>query len=193
MEKRLVNMSSNKEIIKNLTKGNSLLCPSDTIWGISCDATNPQAVKKIYKLKQREESKALICLVSDIEMLKNYVENLDEDTTKKILNSSAKPTTIIYNNPKNLAENLVASDNSVAIRIAGSHFLRKLIKEFGKPIVSTSANISGKPSAMSFEEIEDDILKGVDYVVNLQQFKSNTTPSRILKLNSDGSIIIIRE
>ena len=193
MEKRLVSMASNTEIIKNLQEGNSLLCPSDTIWGISCDATNPNAVKKIYELKQREESKALICLVSDIEMLKNYVENFDKNTTKKILDLSIKPTTIIYNNPKNLAKNLVANDNSVAIRIARTDFLRKLIKEFGKPIVSTSANISGNPSAMTFKEIEDDILKGVDYVVNLPQFKSNTTPSRILKLRSDGSVIIIRD
>ena len=181
-----------KKFIKHLSKGKTLIYPTDTIWGIGCDATNPEAVSKIYTLKKRVESKALICLVSDFKMLENYVETVPEKARKIILEAN-KPTTIIYNSPINFADNLLAEDGSIAIRIVNYGFAHDLINAFNKPIVSTSANISGMPAPKSFKEIHPDILKGVDYVVNLPDEKINATPSSIIKVNLDGSIEIIRK
>ncbi len=180
-----------KEVVNNLRKGNTILYPTDTVWGLGCDATNEESVKKIYQIKNREESKSLIILVDSIEMLKNYVDKIS-DKVFGILNKSKRPTTVIYNNPKNLAENTIASDNTIAIRIPKDEFCQKLIKEFGKPIVSTSANISGKPTPKSFSEISKAILNSVDYVVDLHQEKRSEKSSRILKIDGD-SVIVIRE
>ncbi len=174
-----------------LSKNGLILYPTDTVWGIGCDATNPVAVKKVYDLKKREDSKALVCLVSDIEMLKAYVTSVP-DKAIEIIVSATQPTTLIYNNPIGFAHNLVASDNTIAIRIPHSEFCVALIKAFKKPIVSTSANISGESTPKCFEEISDHILKGVDYVVNLQYEKKNAKPSSILKLETDGSVTVIR-
>lgn len=169
----------------------TILYPTDTVWGIGCDATSEEAVKKIYQLKKREQSKALIVLVSSLHMLKKYVS-----VPKKaieIIKNSTKPTTIIYQNPKGLAKNIINKvDNSVAIRIVQDDFCRKLIKRFKKPIVSTSANVSGNPTPKSFSEIENAILNGVDYVVNLQTEKITSKSSTILKINGD-EIVVIRE
>ena len=167
----------------------TILYPTDTVWGIGCDATNERAVAKIYQLKNRTESKSLIVLVSSLNMLKNYVK-----VSSQVINfikSTTKPTTIIYENPKGFAKNTIASDNTIAIRIVRDEFCRKLIKSFGKPIVSTSANISGEPTPKSFSEISQSILDGVDYIVNLQLDKINSKSSTIIKI-TDGEIEILR-
>ncbi|CAM1348284.1 L-threonylcarbamoyladenylate synthase [Tenacibaculum crassostreae] len=180
-----------EEILDILKNRNTILYPTDTVWGLGCDATNEEAVKKIYQLKNREESKSLIILVSSIEMLEQYVDYIPKKALE-ILRESEKPTTIIYNNPKGLAANTVASDNTIAIRIPQDDFCIQLIKEFGKPIVSTSANVSGEPTPKSFSEISEAILKNVDYVVNLQQEKVAEKSSTILKIEGD-TVIVIRE
>ncbi|MGB0879656.1 MAG: L-threonylcarbamoyladenylate synthase [Polaribacter sp.] len=163
-----------------LEAGKTILYPTDTVWGIGCDATNFEAVSKIYTIKNREESKSLIVLVSSLNMLKKYVQ-----VSKKaleILQNTEKPTTIIYKNSKGFAENIMAEDDSIAVRIVQDDFCRKLIKQFGKPIVSTSANISGKSTPKSFSEIDNTILDNVDYVVNLYQHKKTNKSSTILKI-----------
>ncbi|WP_051263748.1 L-threonylcarbamoyladenylate synthase [Tenacibaculum ovolyticum] len=177
--------------IKVLNSGNSILYPTDTVWGIGCDATSEEAVKEIYQIKNREESKSLIILVASIKMLKEYV-NYIPDEAIKIIVKSKKPTTIIYNVPKNLAKNTIAIDNTIAIRIPKDDFCINLIQEFGKPIVSTSANISGQPTPKSFSEISKVILQRVNYVVNLRQDKITEKSSTILKIEGN-SVVLIRE
>ena len=184
-------MNKTSKILFFLNKGSTILYPTDTVWGLGCDATNEAAVKKIYKLKNREESKSLIILVDSIEMLQNHVESIPEKALET-LRTSVKPTTIIYNNPKRLASNAIASDNTIAIRIPKDEFCIQLIKEFGKPIVSTSANVSGEPTPKSFSEISEAILKNVDYVVDLHQEKIAEKSSTILKIEGDD-VIVIRE
>ncbi len=180
-----------KEIVNKLKEGKTILYPTDTVWGLGCDATNIEAVKKIYEIKNREESKSLIILVSSIEMLMEYLNEIPNKALE-ILKEATKPTTIIYNAPKNLADNTIAKDNTIAIRIPKDEFCINLIKEFGKPIVSTSANISGEPTPKSFSEISKAILNSVDYVVDLHQEKKSEKSSRILKIDGD-SVIVIRE
>ncbi len=178
--------------LKTIQQGGIIIYPTDTVWGIGCDATNTEAIKKIYALKQREDSKSMICLVNNIEMLKKYIKKIPE-ATYKIIEQSEKPTTIIYDSPILIADNLVAKDNTLAIRIVNNSFCNELIKVLKKPMVSTSANISGQPTPKSFSEISEQILKGVDYVVNLHRQKKTMQPSSIIKLNSDGTIKIIRK
>lgn len=175
-----------------LKQGGLILYPTDTVWGIGCDATNPEAIKKIYSLKQREDSKALICLVADDRMLKKYVKNIPE-AALDIIEISDKPTTIIYDDAQNLASNLIAEDNTIAIRIPDDEFCYQLSRKLNGAIVSTSANISGQPSPKSFKEIAPAILKGVDYVVNLQREKICDKPSSIIKLSNSGIVKIIRK
>ncbi len=185
----------NKEIQQTLgylKTGKTILYPTDTVWGLGCDATNPEAVSSIYKLKNRVESKALICLVSSIDMLKTHIKNVPEAAIN-YLETAAKPTTIIYNNPRLIAPNLVAEDNTLAIRIVQNGFAYKLLEAFQKPIVSTSANISGNAAPKSFKEIHPDILKNVDYVVNLPDEKMNAQPSTIIKIREDGRVDILRK
>lgn len=174
-----------------LEKGGLLLYPTDTVWGIGCDATNIDAVQKIYNLKQREDSKALICMVGNDAMLECHIESVP-DLAYDIIDLSTKPTTIIYDNPKGVAKNLIANDNTLAVRLATDKFCQYLINKFKKPIVSTSANISGQPSPNSFKEISKAILTGVDYVVNLHQDKKNGPPSAIIKLSNDSTVKVIR-
>lgn len=174
-----------------LEKGGLLLYPTDTVWGIGCDATNKDAVQKVYDLKQREDSKALICMVGNDAMLERHIDNVP-DLAYDIIDLSTKPTTIIYDNPKGVAKNLIANDNTLAVRVATDKFCQYLINKFKKPIVSTSANISGQPSPNSFKEISKAILTGVDYVVNLHQDKKNEQPSAIIKLSNDGIVKVIR-
>lgn len=175
-----------------LKQGKTILYPTDTVWGIGCDATNFDAIERVFKLKKRNENKALICLVSDFKMLEQYVENIPE-VAYDILKYSNKPTTIIYDQPIRIAENLVAPDNTLAIRVIRHGFANKLIRKFKKPLVSTSANISGQPTPKSFKEISPDILKDVDYVVNLQNLKSTNKPSSIIKISNDGMVKVIRK
>ncbi|WP_343485758.1 L-threonylcarbamoyladenylate synthase [Allomuricauda sp. d1] len=178
--------------ITALKNGGLILYPTDTVWGIGCDATNVKAVKKVYDLKQREDSKALVCLVSNDAMLERYVEHVPE-TAYDIIDLATKPTTIVYDNPKGVAKNLIADDSSLAIRVASDTFCQHLINKFGKPVVSTSANISGMPTPKNFDAIHPHILKGVDYVVNLPLVNPDTTPSSIIKLGNDGTVKIIRK
>ncbi|QSS96937.1 L-threonylcarbamoyladenylate synthase [Psychroflexus sp. ALD_RP9] len=177
--------------LKTLNNGQLLLYPTDTVWGIGCDATNAEAVKKVYQLKQRNNSKALICLVKDFEMLKTYVPYLPPNLVE-ILNHTQKPTSIIYSHVKDFVPNLLAEDGSVAIRICKTEFCQALLSEFDKPIVSTSANISGEPTPKDFNEISPEILKGVDYVVNLQSTNTANAPSQLLKVHQNGCIEVIR-
>jgi len=172
-----------------LNKGKTILYPTDTVWGLGCDATNAKSVEKIYQLKNRVESKSLIVLVSSLHMLKKYVSVPQKAI--EILNKIIKPTTIIYQNPKGFAKNTIASDNTIAIRIIEDDFCRKLIKRFGRPIVSTSANISGEDTPKSFSEISTTILDSVDYIVDLQQYSMNTKSSTIIKIDGD-TIQVIR-
>ncbi len=185
-----------KEEIENalliLKKGGLILYPTDTVWGIGCDATNPDAVDKVFKLKQRSDEKSLICLVHDFKMLNEYVENVPE-VAYDILKYAKKPTTIIYDDPIRVAENIIAEDNSLAIRVTKDEFCKKLIQRFRRPLVSTSANISGEKTPQSYAEIDPLILEGVDYVVNLHHEKKSGKPSAIIKLKNDGSVKVIRQ
>lgn len=181
-----------EKVLEILNQGGLILYPTDTVWGIGCDATNPEAVKKIYELKQREDSKSLICLAVDDRMLKNYIIEIPK-VALELIDIANKPTTIVYDNAKNLASNLIAEDGTIAFRIPDDEFCYWLLRKFNKPIVSTSANISGQPTPKSFKEISNDILKGVDYVVNLHHEKICNKPSSIIKLGNDGTVKIIRE
>ena len=193
---RKVTMEDIKTEMQNalatLKRGGLILYPTDTVWGIGCDATNAEAVEKVYKLKKRHESQALICLVSDYKMLNQFVEDVPE-VAYDILKFAKKPTTIIYDDPIRVAENLIADDNSLAIRVSKDKFSNDLAKRFRKPIVSTSANISGEKTPGSFAEISPEILEGVDYVVNLQKNKKSAKPSAIIKLSNDGKVKVIRK
>jgi len=175
-----------------LIKNDVLLYPTDTVWGLGCDATSESAVAKIFNIKQRSESKSLIILVNDIDMLKQYIPNVSAEILR-LLSASTNPTTIIYNNPVGLAKNIVASDNTVAVRIVQNEFCQQLIATFGKPIVSTSANVSGKATPKSFKEIEQAILHSVDYSVNLQREVINEKSSTILKVGEHGDVSVLRE
>lgn len=177
---------------KVLKQGGIIIYPTDTVWGIGCDATNPEAVKKIYALKQRENAKSMICLVNNTEMLNMYIEKIPK-AASEIIKQSTKPTTIIYDNPKLVAKNLITNDKTLAIRVVNNSFCNELIKILKKPLVSTSANISGQPTPKTFTEISEQILKGVDYIVNLHREKKTMQPSSIIKLNMDGTIKSIRK
>ncbi len=178
--------------ISVLKDGGLILYPTDTVWGIGCDATNAEAVQKIYKLKQREDSKALICLVANDFMLEKHIEMVPE-VAYDLIDLATKPITIIYDQPKGIAKNLVADDNTLGIRVATDQFCQYLINKYKKPLVSTSANISGQPTPKNFTEISNAIIKGVDYVVNLEQNNTTSTPSTIIKLGNDGTVKVIRE
>ncbi|PHR87361.1 MAG: threonylcarbamoyl-AMP synthase [Leeuwenhoekiella sp.] len=180
------------ESLTVLKRGGLLLYPTDTVWGIGCDATNAEAVDKVYELKKRPESKALICLVSDLKMLRQYVEDIPE-VAYNILKYVDQPTTIVYDNPIRIAENLVAEDNTLGIRIVQDEFCQTLIRKLGKPLVSTSANLSGEPTPMRYLEISPTVLEGVDYVVNLQRKHKSTKSSTVIRLSSDGQVKILRK
>lgn len=177
--------------LEQLQMGNTILYPTDTVWGLGCDATDEIAVSKIYTLKKRSDSKALICLMRDLEMIKNYV-GVVPDQVQQLINETSKPLTIIYPQAKNLAKNLVADDGSIAIRIPNHLFCQKLLVQFNKPIVSTSANVSGLKTPQSFDEISSIILDQVDYVVNLHEKVATGIPSTLVKINNDGSVSVIR-
>ncbi|GHT10753.1 threonylcarbamoyl-AMP synthase [Bacteroidia bacterium] len=186
-----------EEEIKNacevLKKGGIIIYPTDTIWGIGCDAANEAAVKKIYELKQRSDSKSMLVLLDSSAKLDFYVDELPE-IALDLIDLSDKPLTIIYSGAKNLAPNLIASDGSIGIRITNEDFSKKLCRQFRKPIVSTSANISGEPSPANFSEIKSEILRSVDYVVDYRRNETQkSAPSSIIQLGKGGLIKIIRE
>lgn len=180
------------QALNTLKKGGLILYPTDTVWGIGCDATNTEAIERVFQLKQRSDAKALICLVSDFKMLNQYVADIPE-VAYDILKYASKPTTIIYDKPIRVAQNLLADDESLAVRVSRHDFSKSLIRKFKRPIVSTSANLSGQTTPNSFQEIDPAILAGVDYVVNLERNKKNGPPSAIIKLKTDGTVKIIRD
>ncbi|MEP2937146.1 MAG: L-threonylcarbamoyladenylate synthase [Gilvibacter sp.] len=185
----------NQEIsnaLEVLKKGGLIVYPTDTIWGIGCDATNYEAVERVYALKKRADSKAMICLVSNFRMLEQFIEAVPE-VAFDILKYSSKPTTIVYDKPVHVATNLVAKDDTLAVRVVNDPFCQKLVSYFKKPIVSTSANISGTPAPNSFQQIPKEILEGVDYVVNLHRTKKSAKASSIIKLSADGQVRVIRQ
>jgi len=176
-----------------LKKGGTLLYPTDTIWGIGCDATNEKAVSQVYRIKQRELSKSLIILVEDIEMLSNYVEKIP-DKVLKLMKKQESPLTVIYQNAKNLAKNVLAENGSVAIRIPKDEFCQALIKEFKKPIVSTSANVSEELSPKNFSQIKRSIMINMDYVVKWKQNDlTENNPSTIIMIENGGEITYLRK
>ena len=178
------------EVLRN---GGLILYPTDTIWGIGCDATNPDAVDKVYKLKGRAEEKSLIILLDTSNKLPSYVREVP-DIAYDLIEFAENPLTIIYSGAKNLAPNVINADGSIAIRIAKHDFCEPLIQKFRKPIVSTSANISGEKSPINFDDISQAILDGVDLIVDFEQDdRSEKKPSTIMKLEADGKFKFIRK
>jgi L-threonylcarbamoyladenylate synthase len=181
-----------KKAVEVLRQGGVILYPTDTVWGIGCDATNAESVKRIYGIKQREDAKSMLVLIENPNMLNSYVREVPE-VAWQLIEVTDKPLTIIYPGAKNLASNLLASDGSVGIRVTAESFSEQLIQRFRRPIVSTSANLSGKPSPQNFDEIDEEIKTGVDYVVQYRQDdQTRHSPSSIVKLGIGGEIQIIR-
>ena len=181
-----------KAALDVLQKGGIILYPTDTIWGIGCDACNENAVKKVYEIKNREDSKSMLVLMENVAMLDRYINEVPE-IAYDLIELTDKPLTIIYDGAKNLAKNLIAEDGSVGIRMTTEAFSSELIRRFKRPIVSTSANISGKPSAACFSEIDLKIIESVDYVVKYRQDDfEKAEPSGIIKLGRGGEIKVIR-
>jgi len=177
------------EVIQN---GGIILYPTDTVWGIGCDATNQEAVAKIYALKKRAETNSMIVLMNGDRMVHNVFSEVPE-VAWQLIELSENPTTLILDNPRNVAANLISADKSLGMRLVKEPFCYKLLERMKKPLVSTSANISGKPTPKSFKEISPEIIKGVDYVVNLHHEKIAGKPSTIIKLTIDSQVKIIRK
>jgi len=185
-----------KEDIENAVRvmrdGGIILYPTDTVWGIGCDATNAEAVAKVYKRKQRDDSKALICLVDSEGRLQRYVRNVP-DVAWDIMELATKPTTVILDGAVNLAPNLIADDGTIAMRITREAFSKELCYRFQKPIVSTSVNVSGQPAAQNYRDIDPSLLEMADYVCfTRRQEHQPHTPSSIIKLSANGEVKIIR-
>lgn len=181
-----------RQCVASMRKGGIILYPTDTIWGIGCDATNSEAVKKIYKLKERTDTKAMIILVDSVEMLERYVAEIPE-VAYQLIEAAVTPMTVVYDKGIGLAPELLASDGSIGIRVTTDPFCKALCRTLGRPIVSTSANVSGAPAARFYSEISERILSGVDYIS--QWRRSDTTassPSSVIKLSSGGVIRILR-
>lgn len=189
-------MNYNEEIkkaIEVMRNGGVILYPTDTIWGIGCDATNEEAVKKVYEIKKRADSKALICLVDSESKIDFYVKDVPP-VAWDLIELSTKPLTVIYDGARNLAPNILAEDGSVGIRVTNEEFSKQLCFRFRKAVVSTSANISGEPSPKSFADISDEIKNAVDYIVGVRQNeKGGVKPSSIIKLGAGGVVQVIRE
>ena len=181
-----------RNAVETMRKGGVILYPTDTVWGIGCDATNPEAVAKVYKIKHRDDSKALICLVDSDSRLQRYVRNVP-NVAWDIFELSEKPTTVILDDAVNLAPNLIAEDGSIAMRITKETFSKELCYRFQKAIVSTSANISGEPSPKNFADISPEIVNAVDYVcTSRRDERSNPPASNIIKLGVGGEVKVIR-
>lgn len=180
-----------QKAIEVLKAGGIILYPTDTIWGLGCDATNESAVAKIFEIKQRSDAKSLITIVSSDGMLQRYVKEVP-DLAWDIMDLATKPTTIIYDNAKNLAQNVIANDGSIGIRLIKEGFANQLVHKFNKPIISTSANISGEPTPTNFDEISTIIKSKVDLIIDNQFDTGKGTSSSILKLANNGEIKILR-
>ena len=182
-----------KESLTALKNGDIILYPTDTIWGLGCDATNPSAVKKIFKIKSRSENKSLLILVDGEAMLERYVQDIPE-IVFELTGVSDSPLTIIYTKGINLAEGVCNVDGSVGVRICHDEFCSELIRRFRKPIVSTSANFSGKPSPKYYGEIEDLVINNVAYVVKYRQDdRQKQSASPVIRIEQNGTIKIIRQ
>lgn len=182
-----------RQAVAVLKQGGVILYPTDTVWGIGCDATNPEAVKKVYEIKHRDDSKAMICLVDSDVRLQRYVRNVPE-VAWDLLELSEKPTTVILDGAIGLASNLIAEDGSIAMRITKEEFSRQLCYRFQKPLVSTSANISGEPTAQNYCDISEEILQAVDYVCYARrQEHLPHAPSSIIKISQNSEVKVIRK
>ena len=184
MEKEIVNA------LKVMKDGGIILYPSDTIWGIGCDATNDKAVKKIYELKKRAKSKALIILIAEYANMYKLLDQVSPNAFKYMHES--KPTTVIFDNIKNISKDAIATDGSAAVRLVKDKFCENLILKLGQPIVSTSANLSGRENPKKFSDISMELKDNVDYIVNLRQKEIMDSPSSIIKLYPNGKINSIR-
>jgi len=186
-----------KNAVEVLRKGGVILYPTDTVWGIGCDATNAEAVKRVYEIKQRDDSKALICLVDSDARLQRYVRNVPDvawQLLDSLKDSDSKPTTLILDGAINLAPNLIAEDGSIGMRVTQESFSKELCYRFQKALVSTSANISGEPAAQNYQDIDPRILEAVDYVCWSRRQEHNPhQPSSIIRLKENGEVNIIRK
>ncbi|MBR0181552.1 MAG: threonylcarbamoyl-AMP synthase [Prevotella sp.] len=186
-----------RQAVEVMRKGGVILYPTDTVWGIGCDATNAEAVKRVYEIKQRDDSKALICLVDSDARMQRYIRNVPDvawQLIDSLQDADAKPTTLILDGAINLADNLIAEDGSIGIRITNEPFSKELCYRFQKAIVSTSANISGEPAAQNYCDIDPRILEAVDYVCwSRRQEHKPHTPSSIIRLKENGEVTIIRK
>ncbi len=182
-----------KKACRVMNEGGVILYPTDTIWGIGCDATNEEAVRRVYEIKQRSDSKAMLVLVDSSVKVDFYVQDVPE-IAWDLIEMADKPLTVIYSGARNLAPNLLAEDGSVGIRVTNEEFSKRLCQQFRKAIVSTSANISGQPSPGNFSEISEEIKSAVDYIVECRREETGRPkPSGIIKLEKGGVIKIIRE
>ena len=186
-----------RNAVETLRKGGVILYPTDTVWGIGCDATNEAAVKRVYDIKQRDDSKAMICLVDSDARLQRYVRQVPDvawQLIDSLKDSDSKPTTLILDGAVNLAPNLIAEDGSIALRITAEPFSKELCYRFQKALVSTSANISGEPPAQNYSDIDPRLLEAVDYVCwSRRQEHKPHQPSSIIRLRQDGQVEIIRK
>ncbi len=179
--------------LKVLLNGGVILYPTDTIWGLGCDATNKAAIERVYDIKRRQDKHSMLILLSDIEEMSKYVTQIPREAVK-LIESSVNPVTIIYPSAQNLPQNILAEDQSIGIRITEDPFCSELIRRFGKPLVSTSANISGSPNPANFSDIEDEVILEADWVVRWRQNdNTHSFPSTIYKVNDKGGINIIRK
>ena len=178
--------------LKVLQDGGIILYPTDTIWGIGCDATNTDAVKKIYALKQREESKSMIILVDTDNKLQSYITEVP-DIAFDLIEYAENPLTLVMPGARNISPALIAADGSVGIRVSNHPFCKQLIQRLRKPLVSTSANISGRPAPEYFSKIDEEIINGVDYVIDIDRYSTEIKkPSTIMRLSPNGSFEFIR-
>jgi len=182
-----------KQALLTLRQGGVILYPTDTVWGIGCDATDQAAVERIYKLKKRTDSKAMLVMVDSSARLDYCVSEIP-DMAYDLIDVADRPLTIIYPKARNIAPNLVADDGSIGLRVTAEMFSKSLCEQLRKPIVSTSANISGQPSPASFSEIVEEIRNGVDYIVRYRQNDTTpASPSSIIRLNANNTFIILRK
>lgn len=189
----MLDVDSQDKLLKVLAESGLILFPTDTIWGIGCDATDAAAVEKVYELKRRDRNKPLVVLVNGMDMLKRYVQRV-HPKIETLLEYHQRPLTVIYDKGVDLAPNLLGENGSVGIRLVLDPFCNQMIERFGKPIVATSANISGVPFPKNYGEISSDILEGVDYVTKVKQKDKNLlSPSVIVKLDEEGELIFLRE
>ncbi len=182
-----------KQALDVLNNGGVILYPTDTIWGIGCDATNEKAVQRIYEIKQRSDQKSMLALIHSENFIPSYIDEMP-DIAYELIEFASKPLTIIYDGAKNLAPNLIAEDGSIGIRVTKEEFSHKLLQRFKRPIVSTSANISGQPSPGNFSDISEEVKNAVDYIVSYRQDEeTKAAASSIMKLSASGLFKVIRE